>query len=63
MRVVCGADDPVSGAHMAQRYRELIPQPDVVLLEGIGHYPQCEDPQAVLNAFLSWHGLRDSPNQ
>ncbi|MGJ8669493.1 MAG: alpha/beta fold hydrolase [Oceanococcus sp.] len=61
MRVVCGADDPVSGAHMAQRYRELIAQPDVVLLDGIGHYPQCEHPQAVLKAFLDFHALPVSP--
>lgn len=54
VRVICGADDPVSGAHMAQRYRDLIPQPDVVLLDGIGHYPQCEAPEAVWQAFASF---------
>lgn len=61
MRVVCGADDPVSGAHMAQRYRELIPRPDVVLLDGIGHYPQCEAPDAVLEAFFDFHRSMSSP--
>lgn len=55
LRVIDGADDPVSGAHMVARYRELIPQPDTVLLPGIGHYPQVEDPQAVLRAFLEFH--------
>ncbi len=55
MRVICGADDPVSGAHMARRYQELIPRPDVVLLEGIGHYPQCEAPDAVWQAFSAFH--------
>ncbi|HBZ98771.1 MAG TPA: alpha/beta hydrolase, partial [Pseudomonas sp.] len=44
MRVIDGAADPISGAHMVARYRELIPAPDTVLLEGIGHYPQVEAP-------------------
>jgi pimeloyl-ACP methyl ester carboxylesterase len=57
LRVINGAADPVSGAHMVARYRELVPQPDVVSLEGIGHYPQCEAPAAVLQAYLAF---RDS---
>lgn len=52
MRLINGPDDSVSGAHMAQRYREVVPNPDVILLEGIGHYPQIEDPQGVLKYFL-----------
>ena len=55
LRVICGADDPVSGAHMAERYRELVPRPDVVLLPGIGHYPQCEAPGPVLDAIQDFH--------
>jgi pimeloyl-ACP methyl ester carboxylesterase len=54
LRVIDGAVDPVSGAHMAERYRELVPRPDVVLLEGVGHYPQVEAPEAVLRAFLEF---------
>jgi len=54
LRVVDGAVDPISGAHMVARYRELIPRPDTVLLEGIGHYPQVEAPAAVLRAFLAF---------
>lgn len=53
-RLVCGADDPVSGAHLAVRYRELVPDPDVVLLEGVGHYPQIEDPDRVLGAYFAF---------
>ncbi len=53
-RLVCGADDPVSGAHLAVRYRELVPDPDVVLLEGVGHYPQLEDPDRVLDAYFAF---------
>jgi pimeloyl-ACP methyl ester carboxylesterase len=55
LRVIDGALDPVSGAHMAARYRELVSNPDVVLLETIGHYPQVEDPVAVLKAFFEFH--------
>jgi pimeloyl-ACP methyl ester carboxylesterase len=55
LRVIDGADDPVSGAHMVTRYRELVPAPDTVLLEGIGHYPQVEDPRGVLRAFGEFH--------
>lgn len=52
VRLINGPEDPVSGAHMVARYRELIPNPDVVSLPGIGHYPQVEAPQAVLDALL-----------
>ena len=54
LRLIDGLDDPVSGAHMVARYRELVPNPDVVELAGIGHYPQLEAPEQVLRAFLSW---------
>ncbi len=47
-----GLADPISGAHMAARYRELVPDPDVVELRGIGHYPQLEAPDAVADAIL-----------
>ena len=56
LRLIDGLDDPVSGAHMVARYRELITDADVVELEGIGHYPQLEAPEQVLRAFLSWAG-------
>jgi pimeloyl-ACP methyl ester carboxylesterase len=55
LRVVNGPEDPVSGAHMVVRYRELVPDPDVVVLPGIGHYPQVEDPAGVLRAVLEFH--------
>lgn len=56
LRFINGPMDPVSGAHMAARYRELVPNPDIVLLgERIGHYPQVEDPAGTLAAFLGFH--------
>jgi pimeloyl-ACP methyl ester carboxylesterase len=53
-RLICGADDPVSGEHLAVRYRELVPDPDVILLDGVGHYPQLEDPGRVLEAYFAF---------
>jgi pimeloyl-ACP methyl ester carboxylesterase len=58
LRLVDGPEDPVSGAQLAARYREQVPNADVVLLPGIGHYPQVEDPAGVLRAFLAFHDER-----
>ena len=52
IRLINGVDDPVSGAHMVARYRELVPSPNVVELVGVGHYPQVEAPDAVAKAAL-----------
>ncbi|HSX72445.1 MAG TPA: alpha/beta hydrolase [Pseudomonas sp.] len=54
MRVIDGALDPISGAHMVERYRELIESPDTVLLPAIGHYPQTEAPAEVLAHYLEF---------
>lgn len=56
LRLIDGMVDPISGAHLVERYRQLVPKPDVVELEHIGHYPQVEAPEAVLSAFLKFHG-------
>lgn len=58
MRVIDGAFDPISGAHMVARYRELIADADTVLLDGIGHYPQLEAPAAVLEHYLQFRAAR-----
>lgn len=55
LRLIVGLVDPVSGAHMAERYRELVPHPDVVELPGIGHYPQLEAPEQVAQGILAFH--------
>jgi pimeloyl-ACP methyl ester carboxylesterase len=55
MRLIDGPSDPNSGAHMAARYREVIPNPDVVMLaDDIAHWPQIEAPDAVLEHFLEF---------
>lgn len=50
VRLIDGTADPVSGGHMVARYRELIENADVVTLDGVGHYPQTEAPDAVIEA-------------
>jgi pimeloyl-ACP methyl ester carboxylesterase len=50
LRLVVGLDDPISGLSIARRYRALLPVADVVELAGVGHYPQVEDPDAVVQA-------------
>jgi len=54
LRLINGPEDPISGLRMANKYNELIPNPDVVLLDGIGHYPQTEAPQRVVRKYLEF---------
>jgi pimeloyl-ACP methyl ester carboxylesterase len=51
--LIAGLDDPVSGVHMVARWRELLPLAPVAALPGVGHYPQCEAPHAVLGALAA----------
>ena len=50
IRLIDGLQDPISGAHMVARYRQLVAPADIVELENVGHYPQVEDPDAVWRA-------------
>jgi pimeloyl-ACP methyl ester carboxylesterase len=61
LRFINGEVDPVSGAHMVARYRQLIPAPDTVLLSEIGHYPQIEAPAQVLKHYLEFRDQLISP--
>jgi pimeloyl-ACP methyl ester carboxylesterase len=54
LRVIDGEFDPISGAHMVERYRQLVPHADTVLLANIGHYPQIEAPVQVLKHYLEF---------
>lgn len=48
--LINGLDDPISGASIVVRWRELLPNAKVIELPGIGHYPQWEAPGDVLQA-------------
>ena len=66
VKLINGSKDPISGQHMAQRYRQLISNAsnandvNVTELTQLGHYPQLEDAEAVTTAYLQF---RDSLNQ
>lgn len=52
--VINGSLDPVSGNHLVERLLELRPGTEVVRLGDIGHYPQVEAPERVLDAYLAF---------
>lgn len=60
MRLIDGADDPVSGRHLAEHYQANVPNADVVLLEGVGHYPQVEASDKVWDAIESFWQKHES---
>ncbi len=49
---VWGMLDPVSGAHMAQRIAERLPEVPRVELADVAHWPQLEAPERVARALL-----------
>ncbi len=44
---VWGMLDPVSGAHMAERIAERLPQAPLAALDDVGHWPMLEAPERV----------------
>jgi pimeloyl-ACP methyl ester carboxylesterase len=50
LALVNGVEDPISGRSIVTRWRELLPAAPVIELAGVGHYPQLEAPQQVLDA-------------
>ncbi len=58
VRLIVGEADPISGRHMAMRYKELVRSPDIQLLPGVGHYPHTEMPKLVLeHCWTFWENL------
>jgi pimeloyl-ACP methyl ester carboxylesterase len=55
LRLIDGGADPVSGAHMARRYQELVPDADAVMLDDVGHYPHTEAQGDVFRRFMEFH--------
>ena len=47
LQLVWGLDDPVSGRHVLEQATAVLPRAVVTELDGVGHYPQSEAPQAV----------------
>jgi pimeloyl-ACP methyl ester carboxylesterase len=53
LHFVWGMLDPVSGAHMAARIRERLPDAPLTALEDVAHWPALEAPERVASAILS----------
>jgi pimeloyl-ACP methyl ester carboxylesterase len=49
---IWGMLDPVSGAHMAERIGERLPDAPLLALEDVGHWPQLEAPERVRDGLL-----------
>ncbi len=54
IQLINGSLDPVSGAHMVERYRQLVGTEDIVELPRIGHYPQVEAPEEVVRHYRAF---------
>jgi len=54
LKIINGPLDPVSGRHLAERCRTLLPNPNITILEGVGHYPHDEAPEKVLESYLNF---------
>ncbi|MFD0863568.1 alpha/beta fold hydrolase [Sungkyunkwania multivorans] len=52
--MINGNQDPVSGKHLADEVRKLMPVIKMVDLPTIGHYPQTEAPEKVLSHFFEF---------
>ncbi len=50
---IWGMLDPVSGAHMAERISERLPNAPFTELADVGHWPQLEAPDRVAAAILA----------
>ncbi len=58
---LCGPADPNSGTHMAARFGQVLPDAKVYHLGAeIGHWPQLEAPEEVLQAYRSFRSAADA---
>ncbi len=55
LRFINGLADPVSGAHLVKRFREVLPHTDIIELVEIGHFPHFETPAETLKYFFEFH--------
>ena len=60
LALINGSADPISGAHMVARYRELVGHGLIIELPAIGHYPQVEAPERVLEHYFGWRAESSS---
>ncbi len=53
--LINGSLDPISGSHAAAHYKDLVPNPRVVHLDDLGHYPHVENPEIILKEIKKFH--------
>jgi pimeloyl-ACP methyl ester carboxylesterase len=53
LNFIWGMLDPISGAHVAERIRERLPDAPLTTLEDVAHWPPLEAPERVAGAILS----------
>ncbi|MBF6175313.1 alpha/beta fold hydrolase [Nocardia blacklockiae] len=64
--VIWGSGDPYIPVRFAQSQRNYFPEAEIHILEGLGHWPFIDDPQAVLgplSAFLRSHVREPTPER
>lgn len=54
VKLIAGAKDPISGQHMIDHYRKLIPNANITEMLALGHYPHVEDANAISAAYLQF---------
>lgn len=58
---VNGSADKVSGRHLVERFREVVPlQKNIYELDKIGHFPHIEAPEIVLEKYFEFRGVLSS---
>lgn len=58
-RFINGLADPVSGAHLVERFREVVPdQKDIAELPGIGHFPHLECPHEIVRLYSDFRDVK-----
>ena len=48
IKLINGGADPISGRHVYDYFKEMVPNAEAVCFDDIGHYPQTEAPVRVL---------------
>jgi pimeloyl-ACP methyl ester carboxylesterase len=61
IKLINGGADPVSGRHLYDYFRDMVPGAEAVCLDDIGHYPQTEAPERVLGELRRFLRTAHSP--
>ncbi|MEM7643734.1 MAG: alpha/beta fold hydrolase [Pseudomonadota bacterium] len=59
--VLCGREDSLCPVHRHELMADLIPGARLVVLDGAGHLPTLEQPEAVIRAMADWLAEVDAP--